>query len=253
MNGAHRLDGSSPAVSAAAPAPARGDARIGWLAAAIVPSIAAATTLASALWLSAAVFVSALATAVLAALLIRRPVVGTLAVLVLLAVLAGAADRAAAAWLPSLYADVGIALPITVVLLPGALAAATLGDGRGQRRIRRALARALAAALAFLGSVCLIALGREALGAGTITIPGLSADRVFELRGVAEAPARGLLLPLGGLIASGYFAGLAVLVVRTVERGRARRASPPAPARTETPAPPPAPPHGAASETEGRP
>jgi hypothetical protein len=203
----------------------RGDARIAWLAAAIVPSIAAATTLASALWLSAAVIVSTLAAATLAALLARRRVVGTLAVLVLLASLACAADRAAAAWLPSLHANLGIALPIAVVLLPGAVAAATLRDDRSDRRIRRGLARALAAALAFLGSVCLIALGREALGAGTITIPSLSTDRVFVLRSVAGAPARGLLLPLGGLIAAGYLAGFAVVVVRAVERAKARRAA----------------------------
>jgi hypothetical protein len=203
----------------------RGDARIASLAAVIVPSLAAATTLAAALWLSAAAIVSALAAAALAALLARRPVVGSLAVLVLLAALAGAVDRAAAAWLPTLHAGLGVALPITVVLLPGAVAAATLGDARGDRRVRRALGRALAAALAFLAGVGLIALAREALGGGTVTVPGLPADRVFELQGIADAPARGLLLPLGGLIAAGYLAGLAVLVSRAAERGKARRAA----------------------------
>ena len=209
----------------------RGDTRIAWLSAAIVPSLAAATTLAAALWLSAAAIVSALAAAMLAALLARRPVVGSLAVLVLLAALAGAVDRAAAAWLPSMHAGLGTVLPITVVLLPGALAAATLADARGDRRVRRALVRALAAALAFLAVVCLTALAREALGAGTVTLPGLRADRVFELRGIANAPARGLLLPLGGLIAAGYLAGFAVFIARAAERGKARRVAITAPAQ----------------------
>ncbi len=228
MNGTGRPGGSSASPTTHA----RGDARIAWLAAAIVPSIAAATTAAAALWLSVAALVSALAAAALAALLARRPAAGALAVLFLLAALAGAADRAAAAWLPSVHESLGIALPITVVLLPGAVGAATLGDDRGDRRVRRALARALAAALAFLGSVCLIAFAREVLGAGTITIPGLPVDRVIEVRGVAKAPARGLLLPLGGLIAAGYLAGLAALIARVAKR----RVESPAESRTESPA-----------------
>lgn len=226
--------------------PARGDARIAWLAAAIVPSIAAATTLAAALWLSAAVFVSALAAAALAALLARRPVAASLAILVLLAALAGAVDLAAAAWLPSLHAGLGTVLPITVVLLPGVLASATLDDTRGDRRVRRALARALAAALVFLAGVCLTACAREALGAGTVTVPGLPADRVFALRGIVNAPARGLLLPLGGLIGAGYLAGFAVMIARAAERVRARRA-----AAAAAPAAVPAP--AAPASTEGTP
>lgn len=248
MSAARRPDGSS--ISPPVAASARGDTRIAWLAAGIVPSLAGATTLAAALWLSAAALVSVFAAAALAALLARRRAVGSLAVLVLLAALAGAADRAAAAWLPSMHASLGIALPITVVLLPGAVAAAALGDDRGERRLRRALGRALVTALAFLAAVCLIALAREALGAGTITLPGLPADRVFELRGVAEAPARGLLLPFGGLIAAGYLAGLAVLVLRAVERGKARRPASAGPAATPAPmqpAPGARPPAGGAS------
>ncbi len=174
------------------------EARVGgdwlpWTVAAIVPSLAA-TTLEAALWLSAAVLVSAIMATALAALLARRTpaAAGSLAVLVLLAALAGAADRAAAAWLPALHDGLGRrparhggrCCPVRV-------AAATLHDGREDRRLRRAMARALAGALAFLAGVCLIALAREALGAGTITLPGFPDGRALRLSGISEAPRAG--------------------------------------------------------------
>jgi electron transport complex protein RnfE len=205
-----------------------GGDRLPWTVAALVPSLAA-TTLEAALWLSAAVLVSAIATTALAALLARRvpAAAGSLAVLVLLAALTGAADRAAAAWLPALHAGLGIALPVTVVLLPGALAASPLRAGRADRPPRGARGRAAAGVLAFLAGACLVALAREALGAGTITIPGFPDGRALALAGIAEAPARGLLLPLGGLIAAGYLAGLAGLVTRVVKRRADSRAGRP--------------------------
>ena len=207
------------------PAPPGSGGWMPWTIAAIVPSVAAASTLAAGLWLSAAAMVSALAAATLAALLSRRlPLAAaSIAVLVLLAALAGAADRAAAAWLPAMHASLGVFLPITVVLLPGAVAASTLRDAGDERRIRRALSEALFRALAFLGSVSLIALVREVLGAGAITLPGIPVALTVRLPGISVAPARGLLLPLGGLIAAGYLAGLVGALARVVERRKAGR------------------------------
>jgi Na+-translocating ferredoxin:NAD+ oxidoreductase RnfE subunit len=200
------------------------NARLPSLVAAIVPSLAAAVTAGGALWLSAAAIVSLFLTALLAALLVRRvaPAVGSLVVLLACAVLAGAADIAAAAWLPAVRADLGIYLPLAVLLTSGPVAAAVLGDTQPNERARRATLRALEAGLAFLGSVGVTALVREALGAGTITLPGAASGRLINIPGIAAAPAEGLLSPFAALIAAGYLAGFVVLLVRR----RARRSAP---------------------------
>lgn len=195
------------------------------LAAAIVPSLAAAVTLSAAVWLSAAAIVALLVTALVAALVVRRvpPAAGAFAVLVAAAALACGADLAASAWLPAVHADLGVYLPLAVVVVSGPVAAAVLGDARPERRLQRAAARALVAGAAFLGGVGLTALVREALGAGVLTLPGVADGRVYRLPGIADGPARGLLAPFAGLVAAGYLAGLVVLVVRRAARRAARR------------------------------
>jgi Na+-translocating ferredoxin:NAD+ oxidoreductase RnfE subunit len=194
------------------------------LIAAIVPSLAAAVTVSAALWLSAAAIVSLLATALVGALAARRlpPAAGSLTVLLVAVALAYGADLAASAWLPSVHAGLGIYLSLTVIVISGPIAAAVLADARPEERTRRAVLRALAAGVAFLGGVGLTALAREALGAGTITLPGVAGGRVFRLPGLSNAAARGLLAPFAGLIAAGYLAGLVVLVSRRAAR-RAER------------------------------
>jgi electron transport complex protein RnfE len=190
------------------------------LVAAIVPSLAAAITVSAALWLSAAALVSLLATALVAVLTARRlpSAAGSLAVFLTAVVFASGADLAALAWLPSIHADLGMYLPLAVIVVSGPVAAAVLIDARPDERVRRAVLRALAAGLAFLGGVGLTALAREALGAGALTLPGAAGGRVFRLRGLSEAPARGLVAPCAGLIAAGYLAGLVTVVARRVKR-----------------------------------
>lgn len=107
------------------------------LVAATVPSLAAAVTVSAAIWLSAAALLAlALAVLVAAVLTGRRcpRALGTLAVLLAVAGLAGGADLAASAWLPALHADLGISLPLTVVVVSGPVAAAVLADARSERR-----------------------------------------------------------------------------------------------------------------------
>lgn len=217
------MNPQAPLPSAAAPVPDR-TAGLPELIAAIVPSLAAAVTVSAALWLSAAAIVSLLATALVAALVADRipPAVGSLAVLLAGAVLACGADLAALTWLPSVSADLGIYLPLTVVVMSGPVAAAVLTDAQPKDRTRRAAARAMVAGLAFLGGAGLTALVREALGAGTFTLPGVAVGWVFRLPGLSNAPARSLLSPFAGLIAAGYLAGLVTFVAR---RG-ARRTTP---------------------------
>ena len=190
------------------------------LAAAIVPSLAAAVTVSAALWLSAAAIVSLLVTSLVGALVARRlpPAAGSLAILLAAAALASGADLATSAWLPLVYANLGIFLPLTVIVMSGPVAAAILADARTEERTRRAVLRAFAAGGAFLGGVGLTALAREALGAGTITLPGVADGRVFRLPGLSDAPARGLLAPFTGLIAAGYLAGLVTAVARRAKR-----------------------------------
>jgi Na+-translocating ferredoxin:NAD+ oxidoreductase RnfE subunit len=195
------------------------------LVAAIVPSLAVAVSVSAALWMSAAAVVSLAVTSLVAALAVRRlpPAACSLTVLLAAAALACGFDLAASAWLPSMRADLGISLPLAVVVMSGPVAAAALRDAQPERRSRRAAGRALAAGLAFLASVGLIALAREAFGAGTVTLPGIPAGRVLRLPALSAAPVRGLLAPFAGLIAVGYLAGLVGFVARGAARNAARR------------------------------
>ncbi len=122
-----------------------------------------------------------------------------------------------------MHADLGIYLPLAVVVMSGPVAAAVLGDARSDLRLRRAVSRALVAGGAFLGGVGLTALVREALGAGVLTFPAAAGGRVYRIAAIAEAPARGLLAPFAGLVAAGYLAGLVVLVARRAARRAAHR------------------------------
>jgi len=215
---------AAPRIPGASPSLADRTGRFSELAAAIVPSLAAAVTAADGLWLSAAAVVSLFATALLAAFLARRvpPAVASLVILLACAFLAGAVDLAASAWLPDVRADLGIYLPLSVLLTSGPLAAAVLGDLQPHERMRRTALRALAASLAFLGGVGVTATVREVLGAGTLTVPGSPSGRLIGIPALAAAPARGLLAPSAALMIAGYLAGLVVLLVRR----RSRRSAP---------------------------
>jgi Na+-translocating ferredoxin:NAD+ oxidoreductase RnfE subunit len=195
------------------------------LIAAIVPSLAAAVSVSAALWMSTAVVVSLVVTSLVAALVARRmpAAVCSFAVLLAAAVLACGFELAASAWLPLVRASLGIYLPLSVILLTGPVAAAAFGDARPARRTGRAAVRALRAGLAFLGCTGLIALAREALGAGTVTLPGFADGRVFRLPALSEAPARALLAPFAGLIAAGYLAGLVSHFARRAARNKDTR------------------------------
>ena len=198
------------------------------LIAAIVPSLAVALTTTGALWLSAAVLVSLLCTAMLAALLAGRasPAIGSLGVLLAAAILAGAADVGAGAWLPEVAAGLGIYLPLAIVLTSGPVSATVLADAEARGRARRAAARALGASLAFLCGVVLTGLAREALGTGTIALPGAAGGASVSIPGIAGAPARGVLAPSAGLIAAGYLAGLVIAFAQWRERRRGRKGAP---------------------------
>ena len=202
-------------------APADGwSASLPELTTAIVPSLAAAITVSSALWLSGAAIAALFATALVAALVADRlpRAAASFAVLTVAAAFACAIDLAASAWLPAVHADLGLYLPLAVTVVSGPVAAAVLRDPEARRRTRRAAARALAVGAAFLGSVGLTALAREILGAGTITLPGGDGGRVAVIPGLADAPVRALLAPFAGLIAAGYLAGLVTFAVRRAAR-----------------------------------
>lgn len=190
------------------------------LTAAIVPSLAVAVTVSSALWLSAAAIAALFATALVAVFVADRlpRAAASFAILVVAAAFAGGIDIAASAWLPAVHADLGLYLPLAVTVVSGPVAAAVLRDPQARRRTRRAAARALAAGAAFLGSAGVTALVREALGAGTITLPGGGGGRVTVIPGLAAAPTRALLSPFAGLIAAGYLAGLVTFAVRRAAR-----------------------------------
>ncbi len=174
------------------------------LAAGLVPALAVATRVSTAAWLSAVAVLAAVA-ACLAVLATRRMASWVPAPAVLLAIsgmLAGV-ELAAAAWLPQLRAGLGVYPPVTMVscLLLGAAASAAR-----EATAARAAGVVARSVIGLVGMLLAVALVREALGAGSVTLPTLAGGRPIVLPGLGKAPAAALLAPFGGLLVAAYVA-----------------------------------------------
>jgi electron transport complex protein RnfE len=175
----------------------------------LCPAIAVSTRVFDALVLSLGVFCVLIATALLTQpfrILLPAPQSPPRArafiSLVLVAALVGALDLLLSAWLPETRGRLGIYLPVIAVncLILGRTAVFSWNA-----RTAKALADAAGLGIGFAAGILLIAVLREAIGSGAISLPpfGAFSGRI-ELGGLKDTSVRILALPAGGLLLLGY-------------------------------------------------
>jgi len=106
------------------------------------------------------------------------------------------------AYLPSLFESLGVFVPLIVVncLILGRAEAFA-----NKNTVKASIFDALGMGIGFTLSLMLIALFREVLGAGTITIMSIgNFDGVIKIPGIYNAPARVFGLSAGALLVMGY-------------------------------------------------
>jgi len=106
------------------------------------------------------------------------------------------------AYLPSLFESLGVFVPLIVVncLILGRAEAFA-----NKNTIKASIFDALGMGIGFTLSLMLIALFREVLGAGTVTIMAIgNFDGVIKIPGIYNAPARVFGLSAGALLVMGY-------------------------------------------------
>ena len=106
------------------------------------------------------------------------------------------------AYLPSLFESLGVFVPLIVVncLILGRAEAFA-----NKNTITASILDALGMGIGFTLSLMLIALFREVLGAGTITIMAIgNFDGIIKIPGIYNAPARVFGLSAGALLVMGY-------------------------------------------------
>ncbi|NQT57972.1 MAG: electron transport complex subunit E [Bacteroidetes bacterium] len=106
------------------------------------------------------------------------------------------------AYLPSLFESLGVFVPLIVVncLILGRAEAFA-----NKNSVKVSIVDALGMGIGFTLSLMLIALFREVLGAGTITIMAIgNFDGVIKIPGIYNAPARVFGLSAGALLVMGY-------------------------------------------------
>jgi Na+-translocating ferredoxin:NAD+ oxidoreductase subunit E len=209
-------------------APRRGsppDAPLGMILIGLCPSIAVAGRVIDALWMSAGVVSVLLLSRLCMAVLGRasaadpadpsaaRPVgagrwVGAL---VVSSFLTASFELILLSLAPAASAALGIYAPLIAVNC------LVLGRGQPERDapVWRACLAGLGQGLGFAGCLVAIALVREALGSGTITLfPAAGFSGVVAVPGLAADPARALGAAGGGLLCLGYLAAAARLAAR---------------------------------------
>jgi len=183
----------------------------------LCPALAVSDLVSKALGLGIGVVLVLLAAVAVARLL--RPVIPErlqpLVWLVIVAALVSLLDLAMRAWLPALRQQLGLYLQLLAVncLILGLVERLARASSLS-RCLRLAAGQGAGFALALL----LIALVREVLGSGTITLfPLGSFGGVIRVPGLSLSPARAVSLAAGALLVLGY---LAALAGRLKARGR---------------------------------
>jgi electron transport complex protein RnfE len=182
----------------------------------LCPAAAVSARVVDALWMSAGV-AAVVILASLGAAIIARPL-KLFAALMLSSLLAASFEICLAAFAPARAASLGIYAPLIAV---NCLVLAGMDLGAGAKLSTRGVVLdAAGKAIGFAAALLLIALFREVLGAGTITLERTT----IVLPGLAEHPVRALGLAGGGLLCLGYLAGLARVISRRAG-GRGREGS----------------------------
>jgi Na+-translocating ferredoxin:NAD+ oxidoreductase subunit E len=114
------------------------------------------------------------------------------------------------AFIPDLYASLGVFVPLIVVncVILGRAEAFASKNGIGV-----SILDALGMGVGFTLALTIIALIREAFGAGTITIfPIGDFDGIIRIPGIVDSPARIFALAAGALLVMGYLKALVNLI-----------------------------------------
>jgi electron transport complex protein RnfE len=183
----------------------------------LCPALAVSDLVSKALGLGAGVILVLLAAVAAARLL--RPVIPErlqpIAWLVLVAALVSLVDLAMQAYLPALRQQLGVYLQLLAV---NCLILGLVERLARSRSLSRCLRLAAGQGAGFTLALLLIALVREVLGSGTITLfPLGSFGGVIRVPGLSLYPVRVLSLAAGALLLLGY---LAALAGRLMARGR---------------------------------
>ncbi len=174
------------------------------LALGLCPSLAVSTSVNNALGMSAATFLVLLGSNVVISLL-RKQIPDDIhipAYIVIIATFVTLVDMSMQAWLPALSESLGIFIPLIVVnciILGRAEAFAS------KNTVGASVVDAVAMGLGFAVGLTSIALVREVLGAGTITI--VPEKVVLSIPGLSSAPALVFAFPAGALIVVGFLQG----------------------------------------------
>ena len=171
------------------------------LALGLCPSLAVSTTVNNALGMSAATFLVLLGANVVISLLSRHipDDIHIPAYIVIIATFVTLVDISMQAWLPALSKSLGIFIPLIVVncIILGRAEAFASKNSVGASALD-----AVAMGLGFTVGLVSIALVREVLGAGSITIVPESV--VFEIPGLVDKPVLVFAFPAGALIVVGF-------------------------------------------------
>jgi electron transport complex protein RnfE len=171
------------------------------LALGLCPSLAVSTTVNNALGMSAATVVVLMGSNLVISLL-RKQIPDDIhipAYIVVIATFVTLVDMVMQAYLPALSESLGIFIPLIVVnciILGRAEAFAS------KNTVGSSLVDALAMGIGFTVGLTAIALVREVLGAGTITI--FPDGGVITIPGLSDAPALVFAFPAGALIVVGF-------------------------------------------------
>lgn len=114
------------------------------------------------------------------------------------------------AYIPDLYASLGVFVPLIVVncVILGRAEAFASKNGIGA-----SILDALGMGIGFTLALTIIALIREVLGVGTITLFAMgNFDGVIRIPGIADSPARIFALAAGALLVMGYLKALVNLI-----------------------------------------
>ena len=132
-----------------------------------------------------------------------------LGALLIASCLAASFESLLLAFVPAEAASLGIYAPLISV---NCLVMAQIQGARRQLFARRALSDSIGKCLGFSAGLLVIALVREGLGAGTLTLfPMGTFSGVVTIPGISDDPPRALELAGGGLLSLGYFAAAARL------------------------------------------
>lgn len=171
------------------------------LALGLCPSLAVSTTLSNALGMSAATIVVLLGSNIVISLL-RHQIPHAIHIpsyIVIIATFVTVVDLLMQAYLPSLSKSLGIFIPLIVVncVILGRAEAFASRNG-----VAASIIDAIVMGVGFAVGLISIALVREVLGAGTITV--FSGDTVIRIPWLVDNPALIFSFPAGALIVMGF-------------------------------------------------